>query len=921
MMPERVRAASPTATRTLLGAALLACLAFAACEETPEEARVLVELSTSPSQLNFRYDEASTVSATVFGVSGSPGPVAFRVDTLALNALSEEERGAGGFQEYIDTEPPDADEELPQSIAAPLDADGRAWARFRCTAEGRVPLQATEVSTGVSSELKTIRCTYRDPDAFAITMSIDRPSAPLGASVPITITVDDQHGGAQLVSHQLQIRAPDGGVFEPEMDQPIIRALKLDEALGLAVPNQTVTFLCPEETGLYELRAEFLRPDQDGDNEAFTFIYCSSEEVRNTILLQASDDILEANGVDETVVVASVLGPNGAEPDREVTLSTDRGGFRGQDGAVHESVTGRSNGEGRFTAAFIGGTDAGEATLTASATLTGDPEVYRPNGEILVQGQAQVKVVGASFVRFESAAPSLLGVKGSGFNETSRITFQIIGSDGEPFPAGLRVEFEVISNVGGASLSPTVRETDENGYVATNLVSGVIAANVSIRATAIQNGVSGDSPAIPIVGVRPSYGGFAMSCDLRNVGAFQDTDGLNSLADLDIPCRLKLKDRFGNPVGLSTAVSFRSEAGTISASVNSIPQGDSSQAQADAGNVTAILNTFGVLPMDVPPMLGHQHSVDEPVLDPRRPDVNPRDGLVTVLAFVAGEEWFNDENGNGDYDQGEQFIDLPEPFVDYDDNGVRDGYEPFIDLPGPDGSYNGRWDPGNRRWDRNSTIWTETRIMYSGLPLGHLPHNPYPAGAGPEGAILNLPLHNTEMRGGPDCPQICTWDGGYIFNMNPAETCMLFAHFVDARGNLLNASANYGFEVDGGVSIIEQAPSSTADQLGLCWGLVRDCGPSGDDPVCSVRAQIDCYHEALPHFPLDCQQHEIRRLGHLHWVQIAHPTQEIDPFDPPVGIPIETTARFSATLRLSPSAGDVLHSHRHAYWGRSLLER
>jgi len=904
-----------------VGLALLACLGLAACEEDPADPQVLVELSTSPSQLNYRYDESSTVSATVFGLSGSPGAVAFRIDTQTLNALSEEERGAGGFQEYTATEEPGADAELPQSIAAPVDADGRAWARFRCTAEGRVPLQATEVSTGVSSEIKTIRCSFRDPDAFVITMGTDRPSAPLGEAVPVTVTVDDQHGGVQLVSHQLQFLAPDGGYFDPEMDTPIVRALEVDEALGLAVPNRAVTFVCPQETGLYEIRGKFARPEQDGDNDAFVFIYCSSEEVRNTILLEATDSILEANGTDETTVIASVLGPNGAEPDREVTLSTDRGGFRGQDGAVHETVTGRTNGEGRFIASFIGGTDAGEASILASATLTGDPEVYRPNGEVEVQGTLQVKVVGASFVRFEAATPNLLGVKGSGFNETSRITFQVIGSDGEPFPAGLRVEFQVISNVGGASLSPTIRETDENGYVSTNLLSGVIAANVSIRATAIQNGVSGDSPAIPIVGVRPNYGGFALRCDLRNVGAFQDTDGLNSLTDLDIPCRAKLKDRFGNPVGLSTAVSFRAEAGTISASVNSIPQGDGAQAQADTGNVTAILNTFGVLPMDVPRMEGHQHSVDEPVLDPREPDINPRDGLVTVLAFVAGEEWFNDENGNGDYDQGEQFIDLPEPFVDYDDNGVRDGYEPFIDLPGPDGTYNGRWDAGNRRWDRNTTIWTESRIMYSGLPLGFLPHNPYPAGAGPEGSGLSLPLHNTEMRGGPDCPMVCPWEGGFIFNLEPAQSCMVFGHFVDARGNLLNASASYTFEADGPVTIVEQSPSTVADQYGLCWGLVEDCGPSGDDPVCSVRTQIDCYHEALPHFPLDCQEHEVRRLGHLHWAQIAHPNQEIDPFNPPQGIPLEVTARFSATLRVTATAGDVLHAHRHAYWGLSLLER
>ncbi|XOV89923.1 MAG: beta strand repeat-containing protein [Pseudomonadota bacterium] len=42
----------------------------------------------------------------------------------------------------------------------------------------------------------------------------------------------------------------------------------------------------------------------------------------------------------------------------------------------------------------------------------------------------------------------------------------------------------------------------------------------------------------------------------------------------------------------------------------------------------------------------------------------------TVLAFAQGEESFIDSNGNGQYDLGEPFIDLPEAFLDVNEDGV-----------------------------------------------------------------------------------------------------------------------------------------------------------------------------------------------------------------------------------------------------------
>ncbi len=910
----------PLQGRLALVAVALACLPLAACDEETKAPEVLVELAVSPARLNYRDDVTSVVTATVYNQDSPQALAAFRIDAEALASLAEAQRGAGGFQELSNTLPPAAGEELPQSMAAVFGAEGMAQVRFRCTAEGRVPLVVREVAAGIESDPKWVTCFYRDPDAFVFTVDPERATTPLGGENAIHITVDDQHGGSQLAGRPIQIRAPEGGTFLPEQDSPVSRSLEADGTLGLAVPSQSVKFVCPQEVGLYQIVADFAQKDEDGDSSGFTFVYCSSEDVRNVILLEVRDSVLEADGESETVVVASVLGPNGAEPNREVVLSTDRGSLRDGDGNLRSRITGVTDDEGRLEATFVSGTDAGEATLKATAELTGDPEIYRPEGSITVEGQVSLKIVGASFVRFISSTPEVLGVKGSGFNESARVTFQVVGSDGEPFPAGLRVTFQILSNVGGASLTPTVRETDENGYVSTNLVSGRIAANVTVRATASQNGVAGDSPAIPIVGVRPSWGGFALACDLKNVGAFVEHDGINSLVDQDIPCRTKLKDRFGNPVGISTAVSFRSEAGTITAAVNSVAQNyggatgsGAGQAQATTGDVAAIFNTFGVLPRNVPPMFADVRSVDEPVLDPNAPDVNPRDGFVSIMAFVAGEEWFNDANGNGEYDAGEQFVDLPEPFVDYDDNGRRDEFEPFIDLPGEDGLYNGRWDAGNRRWDRNTTIWTETRIVYSGLPLNRLPYDPY---ADSEGG-MHIILGQDEYIRDPACPVPCRQgDMGEVFLLSPGENCMVFAQAVDARGNILNGSADARFEVDAPPKLVDQAPATAGDEYGICWGFTKDCGPNGLDPICTVTSAISCYNEFFPAFPSRCASEPLRRFGHMHWAQLAHPITETSPYDPPPQMQVAVSAlRFTVSLRVSPRGGNVVHTHRYSYWG------
>jgi hypothetical protein len=172
-----------------------------------------------------------------------------------------------------------------------------------------------------------------------------------------------------------------------------------------------------------------------------------------------------------------------------------------------------------------------------------------------------------------------------------------------------------------------------------------------------------------------------------------------------------LADRFKNKLGVSTRVAFLTEAGAAGQPPVT-PAYDPTKApaqQTNLGRTTNVVDAFGAkLPADVTPFLNEQShtlAIDACTSHVTR---NPRDGLVTIIASVRGEEGFVDANGNGEFDAGEPFIDMAEPFVDYDDNGLREPNEPFVDS-----NSNNVWDGPNGVWDSDTSVWAQTRIVYT----------------------------------------------------------------------------------------------------------------------------------------------------------------------------------------------------------------
>jgi len=364
----------------------------------------------------------------------------------------------------------------------------------------------------------------------------------------------------------------------------------------------------------------------------------------------------------------------------------------------------------RFTSDPAGGT----ATVTASCT----------DGVATVLGTLAVDQPLLGQVRLQNQDFAVMGARGSGFQEVSALTFELLDSTGSPYPAGLAVSF-VHESQGGSYIGPSSNctvavpsictatgVTDASGKVQVLLTSGRKFSLLAVRASATAGGNSASATAgnIAVVGAKASGARISLDCELDNVPALADHDCTSSFVDTQISCTASLADRHGIVLGFPTVVAFKSEAGAagvpgITKAYDGTPSGT-----ADLGYASTTVAVYGhALPADVAPFVGEHSALYDAGCGARTH--NPRDGLSTVIAMANGEEGFVDLNSNGEYDATEPFIDMGEPYLDVNDNGLYDPDEWFEDT-----NFNQTYDGPNGRWDANTVIWTQTRVVYTGFP-------------------------------------------------------------------------------------------------------------------------------------------------------------------------------------------------------------
>ena len=311
----------------------------------------------------------------------------------------------------------------------------------------------------------------------------------------------------------------------------------------------------------------------------------------------------------------------------------------------------------------------GKATLSpASFTATGASAAmqYKDNGcgALQFEDKLQASIVGgsgsvsltlpvsapsASSVAFISASPEVVYLKGSGFTETSTLTFEVRDRAGNILP-NRSVTLSLLTLTGGVTMEGGVADvlqiSDAAGRVTVRVNSGTLPTPIRISAT-----LTGVSPVISTVSSSlsvavglPSQLNFSLSQKTKNIEGW-DIDGTSNTYSIIA------SDRNGNPVPVGTSINFVTEGGQVEP-IKQI-QSVAGLAQASAAFVSA---------------------------DPR-----PADGRVTVTVYALGEESFVDQNGNNRYDVGEPFQDLGNVFKDRLFDGV---YDPSVDEYIPTGINN-----------------------------------------------------------------------------------------------------------------------------------------------------------------------------------------------------------------------------------------
>ena len=391
----------------------------------------------------------------------------------------------------------------------------------------------------------------------------------------------------------------------------------------------------------------------------------------------------------------------------------DGGGSRPRDATIGEAGDAFAEAEADADAdadATVGGdADAIVAQPDASdgASAGDGPEA----GDGPVEAAVEPDTISWASTRCGGVNCSIMGLKTSGFNEQALVSFRAVDANGNPTP-GVPVSFRIGNPPNGTTISVS-GITDPAGIATATVQSGtsvgafIVKASITIKGNIV---LEVDSPTIGVRGAKATNKGFSFVCAPVNIAAYATPTPPRLMS---VACSLRLVDRFNNPVGTGTTVNFKAEAGSIPASLATKlydPQGSN----ADEGTASVTFSTQGVFPPQATdPIAADPAQYPNPrPAEPSRQDGlilrNPRDGLVTLIAYTRGEEFFDDTNNNGTWDTGEQFVDEGEPFVDSNDNGVWDTGEFYVDE-----SANGMWDGPNGKWDVNKNIWAEARLLYT----------------------------------------------------------------------------------------------------------------------------------------------------------------------------------------------------------------
>ena len=211
--------------------------------------------------------------------------------------------------------------------------------------------------------------------------------------------------------------------------------------------------------------------DDAGTSGADIFIGSGSGSSFSAGTLDIAVTSLAAGG--QTTVSATLADSEGNLYQNDVSVSFNTDCFSTALATIDTPVDSVG---GVVTATYIAQGCSGADTVRATVTVNGDTTT--------ATGTISVQPAEIGSMEFVSAEPALIGLRGVGLTEVSRVSFRVLDQNGNPVPQQ-RVNFSLSTDVGGANI-PAGAETavsDTNGLVGTDVKSGTIPTAVRVTAS------------------------------------------------------------------------------------------------------------------------------------------------------------------------------------------------------------------------------------------------------------------------------------------------------------------------------------------------------------------------------------------------------------------------------------------------------
>jgi hypothetical protein len=435
---------------------------------------------------------------------------------------------------------------------------------------------------------------------------------------------------------------------------------------------------CDTQTSLYVRQSQIII--MSGSTASMTFSPSTFLDAGSDGQFEpAEGDFISLSPGNPIAVVAVAVGDSADQPmpaQTSIAASTTVGALVG-DATVTQACT-TFNGSPVYTFAIDTSSSTEDKTGVFTIKVT-TPKGTVTTASIPVQFNAveppppppPSNTIGS--IRFISASPSTIGIRGTGLPETSTVTFQVLTDTGGVFPDEV-VNLSLSTTAGGIELNPTVATSDSSGFIRAVVRSGTIHTSVRVTATSTSLDSNGDpvtalSDSLAITTGIPDQDSFSLSLSCPNIEG-------GSVDGATVSVNLLAADRFNNPVTDGTAVSFEPEYGSMPGSCSTV-----------GGACTVTWKSQEPRDNLGEPYLGSDGvTVCNPGPDSVCAYASPsftgaRPGRGTILATALGEESFIDTNGDGRFDTGEPTTDLGEAFRDDDGNGVyNSAYEEYLDF-------------------------------------------------------------------------------------------------------------------------------------------------------------------------------------------------------------------------------------------------